>query len=172
MWGPASLRVMRSVCQLSHDYHTSVSPQPAIQRSQHDSTCKRIPIQIQRAKPNFHHARAPHQPRAPEAQYSQAQLPLHLGYQLADNTLTILDDHGGHHGKHIYVFLQYMFILHKHCNSFWFFWFEIHTTSTPITSGTHTDGGAVIRKPGSAWLEGTPAVVIIFMFCLKIAVLK
>ena len=29
---------------------------------------------------------------------------------------------------------------------------------------THTDGGAVIRKPGSAWLEGTPAVSIIFMF--------
>jgi len=25
--------------------------------------------------------------------------------------------------------------------------------STPITSGTHTDGGAVIRKPGSPWLE-------------------
>jgi len=22
----------------------------------------------------------------------------------------------------------------------------------------HTDGGAVIRKPGSAWLEGTPAM--------------
>jgi len=34
------------------------------------------------------------------------------------------------------------------------FFFEIHTASTPITS-THTDGGAVIRKPGSAWLEGT-----------------
>jgi len=32
--------------------------------------------------------------------------------------------------------------------------------SAPITSlaGTHTDGGAVIRKPGSAWLEGTPAM--------------
>jgi len=29
---------------------------------------------------------------------------------------------------------------------------------TPITSETHTDGGAVIRKPGSAWLEGTPAM--------------
>jgi len=27
-----------------------------------------------------------------------------------------------------------------------------------MTSGTHTDGGAVIRKPGSAWLEGTPAM--------------
>ena len=36
--------------------------------------------------------------------------------------------------------------------------------SAPITSGTHTDGGAVIRKPGSAWLEGTPAISIIFMF--------
>jgi len=27
-----------------------------------------------------------------------------------------------------------------------------------LTSETHTDGGAVIRKPGSAWLEGTPAI--------------
>ena len=27
-----------------------------------------------------------------------------------------------------------------------------------ITSGTHTDGCTVIRKPGSAWLEGTPAM--------------
>jgi len=26
--------------------------------------------------------------------------------------------------------------------------FEIHTASTSITLGTHTDGGAVIRKPG------------------------
>jgi len=34
------------------------------------------------------------------------------------------------------------------------FWFEIHTASTPMTSGTHTDGGAVISKPGTAWLEG------------------
>jgi len=30
--------------------------------------------------------------------------------------------------------------------------------SAPITSGMHTDGGAVIRKPRSAWLEGTPAM--------------
>jgi len=30
--------------------------------------------------------------------------------------------------------------------------------SASITSGTHTGGGAVIRKPGSAWLEGTPAI--------------
>jgi len=51
--------------------HTGVRPQ-AIQRSQHDCTCKRIPIQIQRAKPNPHHARVPHQPRAPEVQCSQA----------------------------------------------------------------------------------------------------
>jgi len=36
--------------------------------------------------------------------------------------------------------------------------FGIHTASAPITAGTHTDGGAVIRKPGSAWLEGTPAM--------------
>ena len=28
----------------------------------------------------------------------------------------------------------------------------------PRTAGTHTDGGAGIRKPGSAWLEGTPAM--------------
>ena len=38
------------------------------------------------------------------------------------------------------------------------FYFGIHTASAPITSGTHTDGGAVIRQPGSAWLEGTPAM--------------
>jgi len=38
------------------------------------------------------------------------------------------------------------------------FFFEIHTASAPITAGTHTDGGAVIRKPGSTWLEGTPAM--------------
>jgi len=41
---------------------------------------------------------------------------------------------------------------------FFFFWFRIHTASAPITAGTHTDGGAVIRKPGSAWLEGAPAM--------------
>jgi len=52
------------------------------------------------------------------------------------------------------------------------FGFEIHTASTPITSGTHTDGGAVIRKPGSAWLEGTPAISIILIFCFMIIVLK
>jgi len=28
----------------------------------------------------------------------------------------------------------------------------------PITAGTGTDGGAAIRKPGSAWLEGTLAM--------------
>jgi len=36
----------------------------------------------------------------------------------------------------------------------------------------HTDGGAVIRKPGSAWLEGTPAISDIFMFYFVIVVLK
>ena len=46
-----------------------------------------------------------------------------------------------------------------------FFWFEIHTASTPIKSGMHTDAGAVIRKPGSAWLEGIPAISITSMFC-------
>jgi len=29
----------------------------------------------------------------------------------------------------------------------------------------HTDGGAVIRKPGSAWFKGTHATIIILMFC-------
>jgi len=53
-----------------------------------------------------------------------------------------------------------------------YFWFWIHTASAPITSGTHTDEGAVIRKPGSAWLEGTPAIIIIFIFCFLIVVLK
>jgi len=44
--------------------------------------------------------------------------------------------------------------------------------SAPITSGTHTGGGAVIRKPGSAWLEATPAISLIFIFCFMIVVLK
>jgi len=48
----------------------------------------------------------------------------------------------------------------------------MHTASTTITAGTHTDKGAVIRKPGSAWIEGTPAISIIFMFCFMIVVLK
>ena len=39
-----------------------------------------------------------------------------------------------------------------------FFWFWIHTASETSTAETHTDGGAVIRKPRSAWLEGTPAM--------------
>ena len=41
---------------------------------------------------------------------------------------------------------------------YFYFWFSIHTTSAPITVGTHTDGGAVIMKPRSAWLEGNPAI--------------
>jgi len=41
---------------------------------------------------------------------------------------------------------------------FFCFFFWIHTPSAPITSGTHTDGGGVISYPGSAWLEGTPAM--------------
>ena len=52
-----------------------------------------------------------------------------------------------------------------------FFGFGIHTASETSTAETHTDGGAVIRKPGSAWLEGTRAISIIFMFCLMIVVL-
>jgi len=30
--------------------------------------------------------------------------------------------------------------------------------SAPISSGTHIDRGVVTRLPGSAWLEGTPAM--------------
>ena len=71
MRGPVSLRAIRAACLLTPACHTGARQQPAIQRSQHDSTCKRIPIPIQRARPNFHHARAPHQPRAPEAQCSR-----------------------------------------------------------------------------------------------------
>jgi len=44
--------------------------------------------------------------------------------------------------------------------------------SAPITSGTHIDGGAVLRKPGSVWLEGTPAINIIFIFCFMIVFSK
>ena len=45
-----------------------------------------------------------------------------------------------------------------------FFWFGIHTASTPITSGAYIDGGAVIRKPGSAWLEGTPTIHVTCLY--------
>ena len=38
------------------------------------------------------------------------------------------------------------------------FLFCHHRASAPITSGTHTEWGAVIRKPGSAWLKGTPTM--------------
>jgi len=62
------LRCVRAACQLTPACHTGACPQLAIQLSQHDSTCNRIPIPIQRARPNPHHARAPHQPRASEAQ--------------------------------------------------------------------------------------------------------
>jgi len=41
---------------------------------------------------------------------------------------------------------------------FFFGGFWIHTASAPSTAGTSTGGGAVIRKPGSAWLKGTPAM--------------
>jgi len=40
---------------------------------------------------------------------------------------------------------------------FFFFWFWIHADSAPSTAGTSTGGGAVIRKPGSVWLQDTPA---------------
>jgi len=39
-----------------------------------------------------------------------------------------------------------------------FFGFESTQLARQITSRTHKDGGAVIKKPGSAWLEGTPAM--------------
>jgi len=60
-------------------------------------------------------------------------------------------------------------------NSLWFFSFllcGIYTAGETSTAKTHTDGGAVIRKPGSAWLEGTPAISIIFMFYCMIVVSK
>ena len=44
------------------------------------------------------------------------------------------------------------------------FWFWIHTASETSTAETHTDGGAVIRKPRNAWLEGTPAISIIIIY--------
>jgi len=57
-------------------------------------------------------------------------------------------------------------------SAFWYFWFWIHTASAPSTAGTSTGGGAVIRKPGSASLEGTPTmdlghmnVVLKWMYC-------
>jgi len=36
----------------------------------------------------------------------------------------------------------------------------------------HTDEGTVIRKPGKAWLEGTPAVIIFLMCGFMIVVLE
>jgi len=41
----------------------------------------------------------------------------------------------------------------------------------PSTAGTSTDGGAVIRKPGSAWLEGTPAIHVTCLYvswCVRV----
>jgi len=37
------------------------------------------------------------------------------------------------------------------------FWFRIHKLARQLHQ-ERTDGGAVIRKPRSAWLEGTPAM--------------
>ena len=46
--------------------------------------------------------------------------------------------------------------------SFFFFGCSLSSwnpqASAPITSEMHTDGGAEMGKPGSAWLEGTPAM--------------
>jgi len=39
-----------------------------------------------------------------------------------------------------------------------FFFFGFESTLLARQAGTKTDGDAVIRKPGSAWLEGTPAM--------------
>ena len=36
--------------------------------------------------------------------------------------------------------------------------FFLVVESTQLARQLHTDGGAVIRQPGSAWLEGTPAM--------------
>jgi len=47
--------------------------------------------------------------------------------------------------------------IERHSRSFLFL-FCHHRASAPITSGTHTEWGAVIRKPGSTWLKGTPAM--------------
>jgi len=55
---------------------------------------------------------------------------------------------------------------------FYFFWFSIHTDSETSTTETCTDGDAIIRKPRSAWLEGTPAISVVFMFGFTIDVLK
>jgi len=41
-----------------------------------------------------------------------------------------------------------------------FIMFCCHTASAPITSVTHTGGYAVIRQPGIAWLEVTPAIEV------------
>ena len=48
-----------------------------------------------------------------------------------------------------------------------FFWFGLDSepqASAPITSGMHTDGGAVKRKPGSFWFKGTPQWTIDYYF--------
>ena len=46
----------------------------------------------------------------------------------------------------------------KLCLNLWFFFLVwIHTARAPSTAGTSTGRGAVKKKPGSAWLEGTPA---------------
>ena len=49
---------------------------------------------------------------------------------------------------------------------FFLVWFGIHTASETSTAETHPDGGSVIRKPGSAWLEGTPALSIIIIIII------
>ena len=47
----------------------------------------------------------------------------------------------------------------------------MHTARASSTAETNKDRGAVIRKPGSAWLEGTPTMCTILMLCLMIVVL-
>jgi len=52
----------------------------------------------------------------------------------------------------------------NHKFAIFFFGFSIHTACAPIAAGSHADGGAVIRKPGSAWLEGTAAIHVTCLY--------
>jgi len=52
------------------------------------------------------------------------------------------------------------YIISRFVGSAWHFFFFDCNKSAQLarTPGTHIDGGAVTRKPGNAWLEGTPAI--------------
>jgi len=64
-----------------------------------------------------------------------------------------------HQAETLYVPIEFNAL---HVEGLAFFLFLVlfcnHTGSAQITSGTHTGGGAEIRKPRSAWLKGTPAM--------------